>query len=128
MNKKLNEGLAARYICLEKVKFRDTKKLKEYNESMWHELLLTEKKWKKVEAENKKLKWDLKQCKSTLASLGKRYEPVEVVVDRPKQEISAKLNKRVKKAARKSLVLPSIAERQANQKANCSLILKNLSD
>ena len=43
---------------------------------------------KKVEAENKKLKWDLKQCKGTLASLGNEYAPVEAVVQQMKQEIA----------------------------------------
>ena len=126
MNQKLNEGLAARYICLENLKFRDTKKLKEYNDSMFHELLKTENKMKKVEAENKRLQWDLKQCKGTLASLGNRYAPVEAIVEQINGKIAETLNKREKKAISKALVLPSIAERRADQKAACSLIIKNL--
>ena len=35
VNQKLNEALAARYICLENIKLRDTKKLKKYNNSMF---------------------------------------------------------------------------------------------
>ena len=88
VNEKLNEGLAARYICLENIKLHDTKKLKEYNDSMFHELLKTENKMKKVEAENKKLRWDLKKCKGTLASLGNRYAPVEAAVERMLQDVT----------------------------------------
>ena len=88
VNQKLNEALAARYICLENLKFRDTRQLKEYNASMYHELLKTENKMKKVEAENKRLQWNLKQCKGALALLGNRYAPVEAVVEQMKQEIA----------------------------------------